>query len=103
MAKYKLRECGRYLTGHESAQAQVLHINGVRTLVSYTTNVAFLNSDGWLEVTGLYSMTTRKHINWFLKEYCKNADGIYPGFETVKLCVRDHMRYNIHTGEVQHY
>lgn len=100
MARYKLRECGVPLTGHESAQAQVLHINGVRALVSYQTTVARLNSDGWLEVVGLYSATTRRHIGWFLKEYCENADGIYPDFSIAKLCAEDRMRYNIHTGEV---
>lgn len=101
--KYKLRECGRYLTGHESAQAQVLHINRVRALISYTTTVALLNSDGWLEITGLYSNTTRRHIRWFLNEYCKNDLGIPPTFATIKLCVKDHMRLNIYTGEVKHY
>lgn len=99
---YKLRENGVHLSGHESAQAQVLHINGVRALVSYTTTVALLNSDGWLEFTGLYSMTTRKHIGWFLKEYCKNKNGICPSFAIAKMCVEDHVRYNIETGEVQH-
>jgi hypothetical protein len=91
------------LTGHESAQAQVLHINRVRVLISYTTTVALLNSDGWLEITGLYSNTTRRHIRWFLNEYCKNDLGIPPTFETIKLCVRDHMRLNIYTGVVKHY
>lgn len=98
---YKLFSNGERFPDHKSAQAQVVTVDGVKGLVSYTTLVARLDTDGWLSFTGLYSNTTRRHIGWFLKDYCKNADGICPSFATAKLCVEDHMRYNIHTGEVQ--
>ena len=33
------------------------------TLRSYTTDVAYLDNEGFLTINGLYSMTTRKHIS----------------------------------------
>lgn len=97
MAKYNLLPHGKYLKGHESAQAQVVTENGISVLVSYTTVVARLDSEGWLTVNGLYSMTTRRHIKWFLEEYCNGT-----WFSVARdVCVKDNMRYNIHTGEVQ--
>lgn len=36
-----------------------------------------------LEITGLYSMTTRRHIRWFIDEHCR-TDGIIP-FALVKM------------------
>lgn len=101
MKQYTLLPYGERIPGHKAAQAQVVKVDGTISLFSYATLVAHLDTEGWLKVSGLYSVTTRKHIRWFLKEYCKNEDGIFPGFETVKLCVKDHMQYNIHTGEVR--
>ena len=40
----------------------------LRVLQSYETDVIFVD-DGWMLCTGLYSMTTRKHISAFLWEY----------------------------------
>jgi hypothetical protein len=101
MKQYKLLPYGERIPGHKSAQAQVVKVDGTASLFSYTTLVAHLDTEGWLKVAGLYSVTTSKHIRWFLKEYCKNEDGIRPGFETIKLCVEDKLQYNIHTGEVR--
>lgn len=39
-------------------------------LRSYATIVAKLSPDGYCEVYGLYSATTRKHIGAFAHEYC---------------------------------
>lgn len=39
-----------------------------RVLQSYLTDVVIVK-DGYMECTGLYSMTTRKHISAFLWEY----------------------------------
>ena len=100
MKQYKLLPYGERIPGHNAAQAQVVKVDGTISLFSYATLVAHLDAEGWLKVSGLYSVTTRKHIRWFLQEYCC-ADGIVPGFETVKLCVRDSLQYNIHTGEVR--
>lgn len=60
-----------------------------------------------LEITGLYSITTRRHIRWFVDEHVKTK--AYIPFELVKLVVAnknyrlDLMHacvWNITTGEV---
>ena len=43
--------------------------NGNLYLWSYRTLVAKVEND-WLTVNGLYSMTTRRHIGAFMREYC---------------------------------
>ena len=65
------------------------------TLFSYVTRVATLTNDGWLTTYGLYSMTTRKHISAFLKEYCTPVD-----YQMAKKCYEDGCQINIFTGEV---
>ena len=97
MAKYVILPGSKPLEGHESAQAQVVTRDGISALVSYNTVVARLDNEGWLTVNGLYSMTTRRHIRWFLAEYCNGTC-----FSVARdVCVKDNMQYNIHTGEVQ--
>jgi hypothetical protein len=77
------------------AQAKILRFeDGTIQLMSYATVVATIDQDGWLEIHGLYSMTTRKHIGAFVKEYA-NLD-----FQTAKKLYVDGYRYNIYTGEV---
>lgn len=77
------------------AQATVRKFdNGGIALVSYATTVAWIDNEGWLSVHGLYSMTTRKHIGAFVKEYA-SLD-----FQTAKKLYMDGYRYNIHTGEI---
>lgn len=63
-------------------------------LQSYETCVAVLDGD-WLHINGLYSMTTRKHIKAFCKEYCGFDD-----FNLIKTLVRGNLDFNIKTGEV---
>ena len=66
----------RTLKNHEYAQAHVEIENDgdsiIYRLVSYKTHVATVNetaAGGWfLECYGLYSMTTRRHIGWFLDD-----------------------------------
>lgn len=80
------------------AQAHVIHhTDGSLDLISYTTKVAHISHDGWLEIYGLYSMTTRKHLSAFVKEYA------WPDFEfsTVKFLANQPARLNIHTGEIK--
>ena len=67
---------------------------GAATLVSYTTTVAVLDTEGWLEICGLYSATTRRHISAFVKEYC----GI--DYQTAKHIYEQGVRLNIYTGEI---
>ena len=77
------------------AQACVMVNEWGTTLRSYKTDVAHIDNKGWLYVNGLYSMTTRRHISAFLKEY---TCGIT--FQTAKLLVTQKLKINIHTGEV---
>ncbi len=85
----------RKINGHEYAQVKVYEYdNGAMTLVSYTTAVIGINPEGWLEVSGLYSRTTIKHIGWFMREL---------GFtyQLAKSLYINNMRFNIHTGEIE--
>lgn len=78
------------------AQAHVVIDQNGTHLISYVTHVATIDNDGWLSVRGLYSMTTRKHISAFLKEYSPCP----VEFSTVKQLVKDKMSINLYTGEV---
>ena len=64
-------------------------------LQSYETDVIIVR-DGWLHCTGLYSMTTRKHISSFMREY---GNGFT--FQDVKRCYEDNKELNIGTGEIR--
>ena len=66
----------------------------MRVLQSYATDVIIVD-DGLMECTGLYSMTTRKHISAFLWEY-------YPAitFNMVKAIAGTKKRINILTREI---
>lgn len=84
------------------AQAHVRMINGDAFLFSYTTLVAELKKDDegqkWLKVNGLYSMTTRKHISAFLKEYAPTLN-----FQTAKDAFLNNYVVCADTGEVIRY
>ena len=82
------------LTFMPYAQATVHHDERGITLRSYRTDVANIDNDHWLTVTGLYSMTTRKHIGAFLKEYTDH------NFAMAKWLVENRMKINLLTGEV---
>ena len=80
---------------HKSAQTAMIVKDGIICgLLSYNTIVAELNNDGWLTINGLYSMTTRRHIGWFMKEL---------GFtyQWAKQLFEDGMAFYIYTGEVK--
>ena len=64
----------RKLTNHKYAQCYVeIEDDGAINFISYTTlvirAVPFESYGYILYCTGTYSQTTRKQINWFLKEY----------------------------------
>lgn len=83
------------LKGHEYAQAGVLKgKDGSVTLKSYFTEVCRIDADGWLSCTGTYSMTTSRHICWFLKEYGQKAT-----YQIAKECYVKHREYNVVSGE----
>ena len=65
-------------------------------LQSYSTDVIIIEND-WLECTGLYSMTTRKHISAFMAEY---GNGFT--FQNVKKAYEGNYKLNIATGEIAH-
>lgn len=62
-------------------------------LWSYRTLVAKVEKN-WLSVNGLYSMTTRRHIGAFVREYCNLS------FQTAKQIYKDNMMLDTTTGEV---
>ena len=80
------------------------HVNrysdGSVDLISYVTRVISIDRDGWLECTGTYSATTRKHIGAFMRNevsaMCKHPLDYY----TAKHCYENNVKMNIYTGEV---
>lgn len=74
------------------AQAKVKRFLNHIVLVSYQTEVAEIVG-GVLIVHGLYSMTTRKHISAFVREYC----GI--DYQTAKKCYTNGLGYDLITKE----
>ena len=81
------------VAGHEYAQAhENFFDDGTVELWSYTTRIISIAPDGWLHVTGLYSMTTIKHIGWFMRDR---------GFtyQLAKQMYLDNKEFNIYTGE----
>ena len=81
-------------TDHKYAQAHMEPIHNGLALYSYTTCVATLQ-DGWLRINGLYSMTTRRHIGWFMREI-----GGFT-YQLAKQLYEDNKEFNIYTGEVR--
>jgi hypothetical protein len=79
------------------AQAQVIISDEGDTiqLKSYETIVATISLGSWLTINGLYSMTTRKHIKAFCKEYCGFSD-----FSLIKHLATNNVCYDFTTGEV---
>ena len=80
------------------AQAHIVRDNGGATLISYVTPVATLDNQGWLTVYGLYSMTTRKHIGAFMKEY---APAPFDNYQTAKAAYEGGYRINLYTAEIR--
>ena len=84
----------RKFADHKYAQAEIHEYpDGRMTLISYVTPVIEIDKEGWLHVNGLYSMTTIRHIGWFMREL---------GFtyQLAKQLYADHKDFNIYTGEV---
>lgn len=79
--------------GHKQAQAYKKDIFGGIALYSYNTLVAEVR-DGWLKIYGLYSMTTRKHIGWFMKELGLD-------YQTAKRLYENYKTMNVETGRVK--
>lgn len=81
--------------GHEYASTHVrIYDDNTVEMYSYTTCIITITPDGWLSCTGLYSMTTIKHIGWFMRERGMN-------YYLAKQMYLDNKEYNIYTGEVR--
>ena len=81
--------------GHQYAQTHVrIWDDNTVELVSYTTTVITIDPTGWLRINGLYSMTTIKHIGWFMRER---------GFtyQLAKQLYHDNKEFNVYTGEIR--
>lgn len=82
------------INGHKYANVRVLITDdNIVRLISYTTTVIEIDSNGWLTVNGLYSRTTIKHIGWFMRERGMT-------YQLAKQLYNDGMKYNIYTGEI---
>lgn len=81
---------------YAQAHIEIDNDNNVH-LFSYYTLVATITPDGWLTVNGLYSMTTRKHISAFMKEY---GGGVLD-YQSAKSAYEGGYRINTHTGEIE--
>ena len=84
----------RKFKDHPYAQACIIEMpSGYKALQSYQTIVADVDTEGWLNVYGLYSMTTIRHLGWFMREL---------GFtyQLAKQLYNDNKEMNIYTGEV---
>lgn len=84
----------RKFKDHPHAQACIIECNdGYKALQSYETIVIEINPEGWLHVNGLYTMTTKRHMGWFMREL---------GFtyQLAKQLYEDNKEMNIYTGEV---
>ena len=81
--------------GHKYASTHVI-INDDNSvvMVSYVTPVIKITPEGWLSCNGLYSMTTIKHIGWFMRERGMT-------YQLAKRLYQDNKEYNINTGEVR--
>ena len=85
------------LKNHPYAQCSVrVLLDGSVVFTSYNTDVIYIDKDGWLYVSGLYSATTRKQIGYFLKEYV-------PAFtdQFIKMLYYKRLICNIYTAEVK--
>ena len=88
----------RKFKDHPHANAWIIeHETGEKVLISYMTPVIEIDREGWLKITGLYSMTTIKHIGWFMREIGNFT------YQLAKQLYEDHKEMNIWTGEVRDY
>ena len=85
------------LKNHPYAQCSVrVYDDGSIIFTSYNTDVIYIDEDGWLYVTGLYSATTRKQIGYFLKEYLPAFS-----YQDIKDLYFNDWLLNIYTGEIK--
>ena len=71
-------------------------LDGSIVFTSYNTDVIYIDKDGCLYVSGLYSATTRKQIGYFLKEYVP-----FLSFQDIKSLYCNKCLLNIYTAEIK--
>ena len=85
------------LKNHPYAHCSVrVLIDGSVVFTSYKTDVIYIDNEGWLYVTGLYSATTRKQIGYFLKEYVPALS-----YQDIKSLYYNNRVLNIYTAEIK--
>ena len=85
------------LKNHPYSQCSVrVYLDGSVVFTSYSTDVIYIDKDGWLYVTGLYSATTRKQIGWFLNEYVPALS-----YQDIKSLYYNNRVLNIYTAEIK--
>ena len=85
------------LKNHPYAQCSVrVLLDGSIVFTSYNTDVIYIDKDGWLYVSGLYSATTRKQIGYFLNEYVPALT-----YQDIKSLYYNKRFLNIYTGEIK--
>ena len=85
------------LKNHPYAQCSVRElIDGSVVFTSYNTDVIYIDKEGWLYVSGLYSATTRKQIGWFLNEYVPALS-----YQDIKSLYYNNRVLNIYTAEIK--
>ena len=85
------------LKNHPYAQCSVrVLLDGSLVFTSYNTDVIYIDKDGWLYVSGLYSATTKKQIGYFLKEYVP-----FLSFQDIKSLYYNKSLLNIYTAEIK--
>lgn len=80
----------------------ICHVPG-HTLISYDTIAATLTASGTLTISCLCSVSTRKHVSAFLREYCpeisyQDAKAAYNGNYSIDINTGDHI--DTDTGEI---
>lgn len=85
------------LKNHPYAQCSVrVLLDGSIVFTSYNTDVIYIDKDGWLYVSGLYSATTRKQIGYFLEEYVPALS-----YQDIKSLYYNNRVLNIYTAEIK--
>ncbi len=85
------------LTTMPYAQARVIIEDNLITLQSYATAVIIIDkASGWVQCTGTYSQTTRRHISAFCEEITNGTIN----YQLMKQIAKDKRLYNLYTGEV---
>lgn len=85
------------LRNHPYAQCSVrVLLDGSIVFTSYKTDVIYIDKDGWLYVSGLYSATTRKQIGYFLNEYVPALT-----YQDIKSLYYNKRLLNIYTAEIK--